>query len=300
MANFRLGNAPCSWGTIENTDGERMSYSKMLNELAAAGFTGSELGDLGFMPTEVDKLAEEFKSRDLTLTGSWVTVRLFDESYHEEATERAVKVAKLLAAVGGPTCTINIGDDHSKLEERHYNTGRIKPEHGLDDAGWETYIKGVNRVAEAVKKETGLRSALHPHGSTYVETPAEIEKFLSLTDPELVGIVFDTGHYALGGGDPVEGVKKYAERIWLMHFKDFNPAVVKEAIEKNWNYEDMIGAGVFSELGTGVVDFPAVLKAMEEIGYDHWIVVEQDVLPGMGSPAENAIRNHAYLKSIGV
>jgi len=300
MANFRLGNAPCSWGTIENTDGERMSYSKMLDELAAAGFTGSELGDLGFMPTEVDKLAEEFKSRGLTLTGSWVTVRLFDESYHAEAAERAVKVAKLLSAVGGPTCTINIGDDHSKLEERHYNTGRIKPEHGLDDAGWETYIKGVNLVAEAVKEETGLRSALHPHGSTYVETPAEIDKFLSLTDPELVGIVFDTGHFALGGGDPVEGVRKYGDRIWLMHFKDFNPAVVEEAKEKNWNYEDMIGAGVFSELGTGVVDFPAVVKAMEEIGYDHWIVVEQDVLPGMGSPAENAKRNHAYLKSIGI
>ena len=300
MTKFKLANAPCSWGTIENTEGERTDYAKMLNELAAAGFVGTELGDLGFMPTDPEKLREEIESRGLELVGSWVTVRLYDEAYHTAGVERAVKVAKLLAEVGGQHCTINVGDDHSTIHKRFYNTGRIKPEHALDDAGWQTYIAGINKVAEAVEGETGLRTALHPHGSTYVETPAEVDEFLSRTDPEKVGIVFDTGHFMLGGGDPVAGVKKYGERIWLMHFKDFNPAVVEQAKERNWNYQDMIGAGVFSELGTGVVDFPGVLKAMNEVGYDGWIVVEQDVLPGMGSPAENAKRNRAYLQSIGL
>ena len=150
------------------------------------------------------------------------------------------------------------------------------------------------------KRETGLRTALHPHGSTFVETPAEIDEFLRRTDPEKVGIVFDTGHYMLGGGDPVEGVEKYGERIQLMHFKDFNPAVVEQAKENGWNYKEMIGAGVFCELGTGAVDFPKVLETLHEVGYDGWIVVEQDVLPGMGSPAENAERNRAYLGRIGL
>lgn len=297
---LKLANAPCSWGTIENTEGERVGYAQMLDELAAAGFVGTELGDLGFMPTDPAKLREEIEGRGLELVGSWVTVRLYDETHHVAGVERAVKVAKLLAEVGGPHCTINIGDDHSTVHERFYNTGRITPEMSLDEAGWKTYVKGVNRVAEAVEGETGLRSALHPHGSTHIETPAEIEEFLSRTDPEKVGIVFDTGHYMLGGGDPVEGVRKYGERIWLMHFKDFNPEVIPIALEENLNYQDMIGKGVFSELGTGAVDFPGVLKAMNEVGYDGWIVVEQDVLPGMGSPAENAKRNRAYLTSIGL
>ena len=297
---FKLGNAPCSWGTIENTGGERVGYAQMLDELAAAGFVGTELGDLGYMPSDPEKLREELDKRGLELVGSWVTVRLYDEAYHATGVERAVKVAKLLAEVGGQHCTVNIGDDHSTVVERFYNTGRIKPEHGLDEAGWQAYTKGIHRVADAVKSETGLRTALHPHGSTYVETPAETDEFLRRTDPEKVGIVFDTGHYMLGGGDPVEGVKRYGERIWLMHFKDFDPEVIPKALEENLNYQEMIGEGMFSELGTGAVDFPGVLDAMNEVGYDGWIVVEQDVLPGMGSPAENAKRNREYLRSVGL
>ena len=297
---FKLGNAPCSWGTIENTGGERVGYAQMLDELAAAGFVGTELGDLGYMPSDPEKLREELDERGLELIGSWVTVRLYDEAHHAAGVERAVKVAKLLAEVGGQHCTINVGDDHSTVHERFYNTGRIQPEHGLDEAGWQAYVEGIHRVADVVKEETGLRTALHPHGSTYVETPAEIDEFLNRTDSDKVGIVFDTGHYMLGGGDPVEGVRKYGERIWLMHFKDFNPDVIPVALEQNLNYQKMIGEGMFSELGTGAVDFPGVLDAMNEVGYSGWIVVEQDVLPGMGSPAENAKRNREYLRTIGL
>ena len=297
---FKLGNAPCSWGTIENTSGERVGYAQMLDELSQAGFEGTELGDLGYMPSDPEKLREALDKRGLELIASWVTVRLYDEAHHTAGVERAVKVAKLLAEVGGQHCTINVGDDHSTVQERFYNTGRIKPEHGLSEAGWQVYIEGINKVADAVRSETGLRTALHPHGSTYVETPAEIDEFLNRTDSEKVGIVFDTGHYMLGGGDPVAGVRKYGERIWLMHFKDFNPEVIPVAIEKNLNYQEMIGEGMFSELGTGAVDFLAVLEAMNEVGYSGWIVVEQDVLPGMGSPAENAKRNRAYLRTIGL
>lgn len=300
MTNFKLGNAPCSWGTIENTEGGRVPYAQMLDELAAAGFAGTELGDLGYMPSEPAKLEAELGERGLELIGSWVSVRLYDESYHEAGAERAVEVARLLKAVGGKNCTVNIGDDHSTVAERFYNTGRIKLGHALSEAGWRVYVKGVTRVAEAVKRETGLRACLHPHGATYVETPAEIETFLSHTDPDTVGIVFDTGHYMLGGGDPVAGVRAHSERIGLVHFKDFNPAVVEAAKVENWNYKDMIGAGLFCELGTGAVDFPKVLEALRDVGYDGWIVVEQDVLPGMGSPADSAKRNRAYLKSIGL
>jgi len=301
MAKYTIGNAPCSWGTIENTEGDTgIDYTQMLNELSQAGFTATELGDWGFMPTDPTQLREALSSRSLALTGSWVTVRLFEEAAHEAGVEQAVKVAKLLAEVGGPNCTINIGDDHSTVHERHYNTGRIKTEHALSDEGWQIYIKGAHRVAKAVREATGLRSALHPHGSTYVETPAEIDKFLSLSDPELIGIVFDTGHYMLGGGNPAEGIRNYADRIWLMHFKDFNPTVVQDAIKNNWNYQDMIGAGVFSDLGTGKVDFTEVLKALNDINYTGPIIVEQDVLPGMGSPLDNAKRNRQYLATIGL
>ncbi len=297
---LRIGNAPCSWGTIENTEGTRLEYSQMLDELAWAGYTGTELGDWGFMPTDPKKLQGELEARNLKMIGSWVTVRLYDAAYHQRGVDQAVKVARLLAEVGGSECIINIGDDHATIPERHYNTGRIKPEDGLSEQGWQIFAEGATKVAEAVKRETGLRSCLHQHGSTYVETPEETKKFLSLTDPKLVGLCFDTGHYMLGGGDAVNGLEELAERVWLVHFKDFKPGVVEEAKKRNWNYHEMIGRGLFSELGQGVVDFPAVKKVLEQMNYQGWITVEQDVLPGMGEPKESAKRNREYLKRVGL
>ena len=170
----------------------------------------------------------------------------------------------------------------------------------LDEAGWESYTAGAMAVAKAVKEATGLRSALHPHGATHVETMPEIEKFLSMTDPDLLGIVFDTGHCMLGQGDPATALKKFADRVSHVHFKDFDPAVMAQADANGWGYQQLIANAIFPELGKGAVDFPAVNMALREIGYDGWIVVEQDMLAGMGSPVESATRNREYIKSIGL
>lgn len=297
---LRIGNAPCSWGVIENTEGERYDYVRVLDEMAATGYVGTELGDKGFMPTDTKQLRAELDSRGLQMVGSWVSVRLYDADYHDRGIVDALNAARILAEVGGADNILVIGDDHSTVPERHDKTGRITPAMGLDEAGWEIYTTGSMRVAEAVKRETGLRSVLHPHGATYVETPTEVEKFFSLTDPDLIGYVFDTGHYALGGGDPVAGIRKHADRIWHVHFKDFDPAVLAQADVNGWGYQQLIGQGMFSELGRGVVDFPAVRDVLNEIGYAGWIIVEQDVLPGMGRPKESAARNRGYLRSIGL
>ena len=145
-----------------------------------------------------------------------------------------------------------------------------------------------------------MRTVFHHHGAGYVETPAEIETLLKLTDPSLVGLVLDTGHYMLGGGDPVEGLRKHKDRIWHIHFKDFDPSVAERMRRENWDYFMAIKNGIFCELGKGAVNFPAVISEMNKMGYKGWIIVEQDVLPGMGTPVESAQRNRAYLSSIGL
>ncbi len=297
---IQIANAPCSWGVIENTEGERFGYKDVLREMQEAGYAGTELGDWGFMPTDPLKLREELERYQLKLLGSWVTVRLYDEAFHDQGIELAVKTARLMAEVGGAGCFVIIGDDHSTVPERSNNSGRIEPEHALDEAGWEVYTSGAMKVAEAVKQETGLRSLIHHHGATYVETPAEIARFLAYTDPSLVGLCFDTGHCALGGGDPVEVLEKHSARIWHVHFKDFNPDVVKQAKTADWDYQAMIGKGLFPELGKGKVDFRSVLERLKALHYEDWIVVEQDVLPGMGTPKKSAKRNREYLLTLKV
>ncbi len=297
---IQVANAPCSWGVIENTPGERGGYALVLDEMAETGYSGTELGDWGFMPSDPEMLRAELAKRRLKLLASWVSVRLYDANCHQVGLETAVRTARLLAEVGGPDNIIVIGDDHSTVPVRHDKAGRIRPEHGLSEQEWDIYTSGAMAVAQAVKQETGLRSVIHHHGATYVETPVEIDTFLSRTDPALIGLCFDTGHYALGGGDPVAGIKRYSQRIWHVHFKDFDPAVLSRADEMNWGYQQLIGQGVFSELGKGMFDFPGVLSALRAIGYDGWIVVEQDVLPGMGKPKDSAARNRAYLRQIGI
>lgn len=295
-----VGNAPCSWGVIENVAGERGGYAQVLDEMQQTGFSGTELGDWGFMPTDPSALHQELSARNLDLLASWVSVYLHDPGRLAESAAAAVRTARLLAEVGGPNDLIVLGNDPYTDPIRTTYAGRIKPEQAMADEQWQSFAEGANRIAGDVQRQTGLRTVFHHHIGTWVETPQETARFLSLTDPSLIGLCFDTGHYRFGGGDPVEGLRRHADRIWHVHFKDHDPRVAEQSRREGWNALQSIEHGVFSELGQGDIDFPAVIQQLKDMNFTGWIVVEQDVLPGMGSPAESARRNREYLRSIGL
>lgn len=297
---IRVGNAPCSWGVIENVEGERGGYVQVLDEMQETGYLGTELGDWGFMPTDPAKLRQALDARHLKLLAAWVSVFLHDADRHAQSEAEAVRTARLLAEVGGPDNFIVLGNDPYTNPMRTLNAGRIKPEHEMSEGQWTVFTEGANRVARAVKRETGLRTVFHHHIGTWVETPEETAKLLSRTDPAVLGLVFDTGHYRFGGGDPVAGLERHADRIWHVHFKDHDPEVAEQSRRDGWDAIQSVEHGVFCELGEGDIDFPAVLAKLKALNYEGWIVVEQDVLPGMGSPKESAQSNRDYLKRIGL
>jgi inosose dehydratase len=302
---LRVGNAPCSWGTLEfeGTQGGQVDYARMLDELVEAGYTGTELGDWGYMPTDPGQLRGEMDRRALTMLGAFVPVALKDAGAHAAGAAAAVRTARLLAAVAGdPAPFLVLADDNGSDPVRTRHAGRITPEQGLTADEWRVFAAGAEQVARAVRDETGLRTVFHHHCAGYVETPDEIARLLELTDPEVLGLVFDTGHYVYGGGGAgaIDGFTRYAERIWYVHLKDCHPEVAARARAEGWDYFEALRHGVFCELGQGSVDFAAVLEALRRRGYDGYVLVEQDVLPGMGSPLESARRNRAYLRSIGL
>jgi inosose dehydratase len=297
---IKIANAPCSWGALEfDLEGEVPGYVQVLDEIVETGYAGTELGDWGFMPTDPKELAAEIHNRNLVLLGAFIPIFLKDPSAHKTGTEVALKTARLMAEVQGSLPLVILADENARTEERRKNAGRVTAEMGLSDAEWQVFAQGATDVAEAVRKETGLRTAFHHHCAGYVETPAEIEKLMSLTDPGLLGLVFDCGHYRLGGGDPEEGLRKYGQRVWHFHFKDHQPEVAQRAADEGWDYFQAVEHGVFCELGKGDVNFPALMNQLQEFGYDGWGVVEQDVLPGMGAPKESAKRNRDYIRSLG-
>jgi inosose dehydratase len=283
-----VGNAPCSWGTLEfgSTQDDRTGYRSMLDELTESGYVGSELA----------------------LTGAFVGVKLQDPDAHTPGAETAVKTARLLAQtadrLGGDVRPfLVLAADNGSDPVRTQNAGRIGPGMSMSDDEWAIFASGAEAVARAVRDESGLRTVFHAHCAGFIETPDEIDRLMALTDPSLLGLVFDTGHFAFGAGgcdDILPALDRLAERIEYIHFKDFHPAVGQRVQAEGMDYFQAVGAGVFCELGQGCVDFPAVLAWLRARAYSGFITVEQDVLPGMGAPKESAARNRAYLRSIGL
>ena len=297
---IKIANAPCSWGVLEfDLEGEAVGYAQVLDEMKATGYDGTELGDWGFMPTDATALKRELQARELEMLGAFVPVDFSNSEAHAAGAQTAIRTAKLLAAVGTAPFIV-LADENGKNPVRTQNAGRIRPEQSLSHDQWMVFAAGVEYVARAVRDATGVRSVFHHHCAGFVETPAEIEKLLNLTDPELVGLCFDTGHYVFGGGDAVQGIRNHANRIWHFHFKDHEPNIAAQARQNQWDYFTSVRNGIFCELGQGNMDFAAVIKDLEKVGYNGWGVVEQDVLPGMGSPKESAARNREYLRGLGL
>ena len=305
--SIHFGNAPCSWGTIEGF-GEGVPAAQMLDELVQAGYKGTELGDYGYFPTDQGALRTALQDRGLTMLGAYEGVYLKDPDLHAEGEARVLRVARQLKAVadlGDPDWQplVVLADEHSRDPARSGQAGRVTPDLALNEEGWTTFTAGAERIARAVKAETGLRTVFHHHCGGYVETPAEIAGFLARTDPEVIGLVYDTGHalYGSGGSDPatvLELLERHRERVWYVHFKDMSAEVARRTRLSGLSYQQAVGAGVFCELGRGVVPFATVLGELKRSGYIGWVTVEQDVLPGMGEPLVSAAANREYLRTL--
>ena len=300
--NIKVANAPCSWGALEfELEGRALGFEQVLDELAETGYIGTELGDWGFMPTEPARLQQEIQRRGLNLLGAFVPVGLSLQSAHEGGVDKALKVAGLMHAGGYADAFVVLSDDNGTVKSRTRNAGRIGPGESLSQDLLKVFGQGAEWVARAVKDQYGMRTVFHHHCAGYIETPEEIESLLSVTDPALLGLCFDTGHFLFGGGkDPAAMMAKHYDRLWHVHFKDFSPTVAERAAALQWDYFDSVKHGVFCELGKGSVDFGAVTRLLKERDYQGWIVVEQDVLPGMGDPKRCAANNRAFLRTLGL
>ncbi len=298
---IKIANAPCSWGALEfELEGKAAGFEQVLNEMKECGYAGTELGDWGFMPTDPTALRAEMDKRDFQLLGAFVPVALKNREAHKPGADVAVRTASLMRDAGFPNAFIVLADENGSIPQRTKNAGRVTQDMELTSDEWKVYAEGADYVAREVKEKTGLRTVFHHHCGGYVETPFELDQLMKRTDPSLLGLVLDMGHYTFGGGDPLTALKIYRERIWHVHFKDCQNEIATESRAKQFNYFQSVSAGVFCELGKGSVDFPAITAELKAMGYDGWIVVEQDVLPGMGNPKECAKRNREYIQSLGL
>jgi inosose dehydratase len=311
MNKIQVGNAPCSWGVLEfeGLDANPIGCTQMLDELVETGYTATELGDWGFMPTDPAALQMEIEKRNLAMLGAYVQVAFKYPETHAAGKQEVLKIARLLrdsTPKGKPF--LILADNNAEEPIRRQYGGRATPEIALTPDEFKVFVRGVREIAAAVRDETGLPVLFHHHTAGYVETPAEIDRLLDNTDPALLNLVFDTGHFVFGsgpnspyaGGQIVPALEHYGERISYIHFKDCDPRIAALSRAENWDYIKSLYSGVFCELGKGCLDFPGVVDWLKKRNYTGWVLVEQDVLPGMGTPKDSAQRNRDYLKAIGL
>jgi inosose dehydratase len=291
---LRVGNAPCSYGAFEVTVGVYPNVpgpDELLAAVAAAGYKGIELGPPGYLG-EGDQLRQRLERYGLELTGGWCPVRFSEPAHLDEDLRGLELTLDHFDAAGAWNARPVFGDGGSP--ERRANPGRGGP--SLDEEGWKRWADGIKRAQE-VAAQRGFTPTLHPHAATYIESNAEIERALELTD---IGLLVDTGHLLLGGTDPIELLRDHGERVNYVHVKDVRLAVVREIVDEHADVIEGWRRGMFTELGKGDVDLPAFFDALHLAGYDGWIVVEQDRIPRedeeLRESAEAQVRNREWLR----
>ncbi|GAA0503882.1 inosose dehydratase [Saccharopolyspora subtropica] len=285
-SQFRIAAAPISWGVSEVPGwGRQLDAEVVLAEMAELGVRATELGPPGYLS---DAPQDLLARHGLTLVGGFLAVPLHDAGAAERSVEMAAASAEQFARCGADVLVLAAATGLAGYDER--------PE--LDDRQWRTLIGTAGRIAE-VAAGHGVRTVLHPHVGTHVETEAEVERFLA--DSPLP-LCLDTGHLLVGGTDPVALAQRHPERVGHLHLKDVRADLAEQVRTGAVPFAAAVAQGLFVPLGDGDVDISSMVAAVHEAGYRGWYVLEQDTALGPDSapdvPRRDTARSLAYLDQV--
>ena len=293
---IKIGNAPCSWGVEFADDPRNPAWKKVLQENAEAGYTGIELGPVGFMPEDPTILAEALDEFNQELVGGVVFRPFHDPDAWDDVMDGAVRTCKALKAHGAEHLVLI----DSISPRRAPTAGRADEAEQMDKAEWIAYRDKIATIAKMGAEEYGLTVGIHAHAAGFMDFEPELERLLDEVNENILKICFDTGHHSYAGFDPVAFMKKHIDRISYMHFKDIDPKVKADVVANRTDFYTACGQGIFCNLGDGDVDFPAVRQILIDNDFTGWCTVEQDCDPSLpGTPLEDAQANREYLQSIG-
>lgn len=275
---IRVAGAPVSFGVFELAPEEGVQLAgpdEVCSILNREGYVGVDLGPVGFLGRGAE-LRDRLTRHHLELAGGWIDLPFSDpESFRNElAGLDGILDVFVEAAESGPELA-----PLPTLACRGSELRRANPGGGsafaLSDEQWKPFADNVTQAADRVRAR-GLEPTFHHHACTYVETPEEIDRLLDLTD---IGLTFDTGHLILGGGDPLTGWKRWADRINHLHLKDAKVTVLESVVKGKGNMRQVWAGRAFVPFGEGDLDLKGVMDEVTASAFDGWLVVEQDTIP---------------------
>ncbi len=288
---IRIGANPIGWSNDDLQEiGGATSLETCLAEAREAGFEGMELGHK--FPREPAALKAALAPFGMACISGWYSAELLLRDADAEMAQLRPHL-DLLKAMGSnvlvfaETSNAIHGDRTKPLSQRPV----------LRQEEWAHFGARMTQVAERTLAE-GVRLVYHHHMGTVVENEADIDALMAATG-EAVHLLLDTGHATWGGSDPATLAARYRDRISHVHAKDVRKAVMAQAGTEGWSFLDAVlgqgrELGVYTVPGDGMVDYPAVFRALP--GYSGWVVVEAEQDPEKAHPLTYAKQGVVHLK----
>ncbi|WP_050182471.1 sugar phosphate isomerase/epimerase family protein [Domibacillus robiginosus] len=289
--NVKIGTAPDSWGVWFPQNEKQTPWERCMNEMAESGYEGIELGPWGYLPNQYEQLREQLEKRNLKLTATTLVGDLMSDEKTDEMITLLDEMANLQLRFPTAKYVVLIDDCYTDL----FTGELIRPE-VLNDEQWAQFIGNINRIKNHAKAKYGLQVVFHPHAQSHIETEEQIERLLNDTD---IDLCLDTGHHAYADGDPVAFMRKHYARIPYLHIKSCDLKVREQMQKEGWSFAKAVSEDVMCEPELGVVDMEAFFKVLQEVNFNGWAIVEQDMYPApFDKPFPIAKRTKEYLDKI--
>ena len=286
-----IGTAPDSWGVWFPSDPEQVSPDVFLSEVAEAGYEWIELGPYGYLPKDPSELKDQLDSHGLGVLAGTVSEHLHRPDSWDAVWSQVTNVAALTRAAGGKHIVV-------LAEVWRHKTGEPVEDRELTAQQWTQLTEGLDELGRRILEEYGLRVQFHSHADSHVGYQPDIVRLLESTNPEWVNLCLDTGHIAYYGGNCIELIEKYPDRIGYLHLKQVNPLVVAQVLDKDLSFPEAVRMGAMIEPPLGVPEMPPLLEAVAGLDRDIEGIIEHDLYPCTPDlPLPIAKRTRAYLTS---
>jgi inosose dehydratase len=289
-SRIKLGIAPIAWTNDDLPElGGENTFEQCISEMALAGFEGSEVGNK--YPRDPEVLRNYLELRGLSIASAWFSTFLVTKPL-QETVNAFVRHRDFLHAMGAKVIVVaEQGHSIQGLQDVPVFDG--KP--SFTDEEWQLLASGLHRLGE-LAREKGMDIVYHHHMGTGVQTAEEIDKLMALTDPARVSLLFDTGHLAFSGVNPLPVLVRHADRVKHVHLKDIRADVVEQVRRERMSFLQAVKAGAFTVPGDGAVDFPPVFATLADMNYAGWFVVEAEQDPAKANPFEYAVKARRYIR----
>ncbi|SNR97965.1 2-keto-myo-inositol dehydratase [Anaerovirgula multivorans] len=285
----KLGIAPIAWTNDDLPElGGENTFEQCVSEMALAGFTGSEVGNK--YPKDPVELKKALDLRGIQICNAWFSSFLTTKPL-QETVDEFIKHRDFLHAMGAKMIGV--------AEQGHSIQGMMdvpvltqKPV--FTEEEWEKLARGLEELAK-LADEKGMLVSYHHHMGTGVQTLEEVDKLMEMTDPKLVHLLFDSGHFTFSGENPEEALRKHVNRVKHVHLKDVRKEVLDKVKAENLSFLQAVKAGAFTVPGDGMIDFEPLFKILHENNYEGWFVVEAEQDPAKANPLEYAMKARKYI-----